>query len=110
MKSQPDQARLFGVEAGGFGVEAEGIQALQGLNKLRAFGWGGHQVIFVWHVGDGLEVRRRLAQPPSVGSGFASAAAPSISDTSTNCSTGWLAAEQPSACSLVSGSEARARP
>ena len=79
---QPDQARLFGVEAGGFGVEAEAVQLLQGLNELRPLGSRGHQMILVRHVGNGLEVRRRRSRLwPS-----ASAAAPSVSDTSTNCS------------------------
>ena len=58
-KRQPDQARLFGIEAGGFGVEAEGVQPLQGLDELRPLRRRGHQMILVRHIGNGLKIRSR---------------------------------------------------
>ena len=79
---QPDQARRFGIEAGGLGVEAEGVQVLAGFGEApparracpRDDTGAGHRR---WSC--------RLAEG-GAGTGSVSAAAPSVSDTSTNCS------------------------
>ena len=56
---QPHQPRLFGVEAGGFSVEAKAVLSSCNVSMSAARSPGeATRLILVRHVGDGLQIRR----------------------------------------------------